>query len=136
MVAEDQQKHLQQFGVNAGLAFQLQDDYLDAFGDPEKFGKQAGGDILADKKTFLWIHTFQNSNEAQRVEMLTTNLTGDEKVSDFKSRFQDAGADEAIRDKMEFYFQQAMDHLRSCIIKEEQRDFFEEFARSFIERVH
>ena len=133
---ETQQKHLQQFGINAGLAFQLQDDYLDAFGDPEKFGKQVGGDILADKKTFLWIHTFQNSDHNQKARMLDSDLKGEEKVAYFKEHFRDAGADTAIREKMEFYYQEAMDHLGACEIQEGQRSFFEEFARSLIERAH
>ena len=50
---------LYEFGLHVGLAFQLQDDYLDAFGNPEKFGKQVGGDILADKKTFLLIRALE-----------------------------------------------------------------------------
>jgi geranylgeranyl diphosphate synthase type II len=51
-----------------GLAFQVQDDYLDAFGDPEKFGKQTGGDIMANKKTFLLIHALETA-PAQRTEL-------------------------------------------------------------------
>ncbi|MBC7851409.1 MAG: polyprenyl synthetase family protein, partial [Chitinophagaceae bacterium] len=53
---EGNQKHLYEFGRNLGIAFQIQDDYLDAFGDPAKFGKQVGGDIVANKKTFLLLH--------------------------------------------------------------------------------
>jgi len=49
---EGNQQHIYEFGKNLGIAFQVQDDYLDAFGDPEKFGKQVGGDILSNKKTF------------------------------------------------------------------------------------
>ena len=53
------QNHLYEFGKNLGIAFQVQDDYLDAFGDPGKFGKLVGGDILANKKTFLMIHALE-----------------------------------------------------------------------------
>ena len=59
------QQHLYEFGKNLGIAFQLQDDYLDAFGDPEKFGKKLGGDIMASKKTFLLIQALQTSTPAQ-----------------------------------------------------------------------
>ena len=68
--------------------------------------------------------------------MLASDLRGEEKVAYFKGRFRDAGADSAIREKMEFYYQEAMDHLNACEIQEEQRSFFEEFARSLIERAH
>ncbi len=59
--SEGNQEHLYAFGKNLGIAFQVQDDYLDAFGDPEKFGKQPGGDIRANKKTFLLITGAGNS---------------------------------------------------------------------------
>ena len=58
---EGNQNHLYEFGKNLGIAFQVQDDYLDAFGNPEKFGKKIGGDILANKKTFLMIHAFETA---------------------------------------------------------------------------
>src|SRR5688572_26356392 len=59
------QEHLYEFGRNLGIAFQVQDDYLDAFGDPSKFGKQVGGDIIANKKTFLVIHALESCNGKQ-----------------------------------------------------------------------
>jgi geranylgeranyl diphosphate synthase type II len=58
---ERNQHLLYEFGRKLGIAFQVQDDYLDAFGDPAKFGKQMGGDILANKKTFLLIHTLETA---------------------------------------------------------------------------
>ena len=58
---EDDQHHIYEFGRKLGLAFQVQDDYLDAFGDPHKFGKQIGGDIKANKKTFLLIHALETA---------------------------------------------------------------------------
>ena len=63
------QLHLYEFGKNLGISFQIQDDYLDAFGDPEKFGKQTGGDIMAGKKTFLLIKTLELASEAQLREL-------------------------------------------------------------------
>ena len=56
---ERNQNLLYEFGRKLGIAFQVQDDYLDAFGDPKKFGKQVGGDIIANKKTFLLIHALE-----------------------------------------------------------------------------
>ena len=63
------QKHLFEFGKNLGIAFQLQDDYLDAFGDPAKFGKQTGGDIISNKKTFLLIHALEVATGNQHKEL-------------------------------------------------------------------
>jgi geranylgeranyl diphosphate synthase type II len=60
--SHDARKALYEFGLHVGLAFQLQDDYLDAFGNPENFGKQVGGDILADKKTFLLIRAMEKAH--------------------------------------------------------------------------
>ena len=62
---EGNQNHMYEFGKNLGIAFQVQDDYLDAFGDPQKFGKQVSGDILANKKTFLMIHVLETANDEQ-----------------------------------------------------------------------
>jgi geranylgeranyl diphosphate synthase type II len=59
-------KHLYEFGKNLGIAFQIQDDYLDAFGNPEKFGKEVGGDIKQNKKTFLMLHALEVATPAQQ----------------------------------------------------------------------
>jgi geranylgeranyl diphosphate synthase type II len=66
---EGNQELLYEFGRKLGIAFQIQDDYLDAFGDPEKFGKQVGGDIIANKKTFLMIHALETATDARRNEL-------------------------------------------------------------------
>ncbi|MFM7672690.1 MAG: polyprenyl synthetase family protein [Bacteroidota bacterium] len=63
------QDRIYEFGRKLGLAFQVQDDYLDAFGDPSKFGKQVGGDILANKKTFLLIHALESADKTQLAEL-------------------------------------------------------------------
>jgi len=63
--SQNSQHHLYEFGKNLGIAFQVQDDYLDAFGDPEKVGKITGGDILSNKKTFLLIHAMATANPEQ-----------------------------------------------------------------------
>src|SRR5690349_3890891 len=73
------QNLLYEFGKKLGIAFQVQDDYLDAFGVPEKFGKQVGGDILSNKKTFLLIHTLEVASPAQLKELqahLKSNASG------------------------------------------------------------
>ena len=67
--SDNNQQHIYSFGKNLGIAFQIQDDYLDAFGDPEKFGKQVGGDIKSNKKTFLMIHALVTAN-SDELELL------------------------------------------------------------------
>src|SRR6476619_3295642 len=99
---ERNQKLIYEFGRKLGLAFQVQDDYLDAFGDPEKFGKQTGGDIMANKKTFLLIHAFETASEAQKEELHNLlNGIEDNKVMRVLSIFKDCGIDEWARELKE-----------------------------------
>jgi geranylgeranyl diphosphate synthase type II len=75
---EGNQQHLYEFGKNLGLAFQIQDDYLDAFGDPAKFGKQPGGDIMANKKTFLYVQAMESATDSLKREMQDLAMTHSE----------------------------------------------------------
>jgi len=68
--SEADQDHIYEFGRNLGIAFQLQDDYLDAFGDPETFGKQVGGDIIENKKTYLYLKTLEHANQKQTNQLV------------------------------------------------------------------
>ena len=92
---------LYEFGLHVGLAFQLQDDYLDAFGNPENFGKQVGGDILADKKTFLLIRALEKAQGADRealLEELGSKREG--KVDRILNLYRRLGVDAELRDAM------------------------------------
>ena len=86
--------HIYQFGLNLGIAFQIQDDYLDAFGDPEKFGKEVGGDIKQNKKTFLFLHTLEVANDAQKqkIQQLIQENSAD-KVQQMLSIFKECNVD-------------------------------------------
>ena len=92
---------LYEFGLHVGLAFQLQDDYLDAFGNPENFGKQVGGDILADKKTFLLIRALEKAQGAD-LEALQAELGAkqDGKVERVLDLYRRLGVDAELRDAM------------------------------------
>ena len=68
--SKEETDNIYQFGVNMGIAFQLKDDLLDAFGSPENFGKQIGGDILSKKKTYLYLKALQNANTVQLQSLL------------------------------------------------------------------
>ncbi len=103
---------LYQFGVHIGIAFQIQDDILDAFGDPEKFGKQNGGDILQDKKTLLMIHALQKAPEIE--ELLGTAADPQKKVEAVKKVFENSGALHHARKTMQDYFDQAIQYLEKA----------------------
>jgi geranylgeranyl diphosphate synthase type II len=112
--SEGNQGYLYGFGRNIGIAFQIQDDYLDAFGDPEKFGKQQGGDILANKKTFLLLKALELCNPAQRTrlrELLSTNP--DDKVAQVLQLFHDCQVDSWAEKEKERFQQKAFDDLKS-----------------------
>lgn len=106
------QDHLYNFGKMLGMAFQVQDDYLDAFGNPEKFGKQAGGDIIANKKTFLLLHTIDVADAVQK-EKLNTLLAGNtpDKVAEMQQLFKDCKADEWAKSLKEKYYLLALKSL-------------------------
>jgi len=92
---------LYEFGLHVGLAFQLQDDYLDAFGNPENFGKQVGGDILADKKTFLLIRALEKAQGADLAALeAELGQKREGKVERVLDLYRRLGVDEGLRDAM------------------------------------
>lgn len=134
---EGNQKHLYEFGKNLGIAFQVQDDYLDAFGDPEKFGKQVGGDILSNKKTFLSIHAMEVATAAQLKALIDLNNSNEiskvEKVLDiYKATNADAWAKE-LKDK---YYKAAMLHLEEIAVLSARKKPLMDLARYLINREH
>lgn len=111
------QQHLYEFGKNLGIAFQVQDDYLDAFGDPEKFGKQIGGDILANKKTFLMIHAMEvatGSDKEELLGLLSSNPV--DKVQRVLGIFKKCKVDEWAKQLKDNYYQTALQHLEDTAV--------------------
>src|ERR1043165_5819254 len=106
----DNANKLYEFGRNMGIAFQLQDDYLDAFGDTDKLGKQKGGDIIANKKTYLLLKALENANTAQKkqIEQLLQSDAAN-KVGDMLTLFAATKADVACREAVAHYSQLAFD---------------------------
>lgn len=127
-----------QFGKNLGLAFQLQDDYLDAFGDPETFGKQVGGDILTNKKTFLYIKALENGNAEQRAQLLSyyskTDLDDSQKVEVVKAIFTQTGAVRAIQQEIEHYTRLANKELKLIKIEDEKKNALRDFGAMLMNR--
>jgi geranylgeranyl diphosphate synthase type II len=105
------------FGENLGLAFQLQDDWLDCWGDPKTFGKRIGGDILNDKKTFLLIHTLSHAavqDQAllrRELSPATAVLDEGDKIALFCDCYRKSGAEAACRDLIRDYHCRAMQSL-------------------------
>jgi geranylgeranyl diphosphate synthase type II len=127
--------HLYEFGKNLGIAFQIQDDYLDAFGNPEKFGKQVGGDIIANKKTFLLIHAIANANETQKVsinELLAAKAP--DKVEKMLALYKETGADSLTRDLQQQYYERAMFHLEEIAVVSSRKKPLKELAEYLISR--
>ena len=135
---EGNQEHLYEFGKNLGIAFQVQDDYLDAFGDPEKFGKQVGGDIIANKKTFLMIHALETANEEQLKElnllMQDEGVDKVEKVNRVLQIFRDCKVDEWARELKEKYLQTALLHLEDAAVLNIRKKPLQELAGYLINR--
>ena len=131
------QQHLYQFGKNLGIAFQVQDDYLDAFGDPEKFGKEPGGDIKANKKTFLLIRALAtaSSSQAKALRKLMTENSAT-KVKDVLSIFRASKVDEWAEELKEQYYQEAMKHLEAVAVMSKRKQPLKELAEFLIQRDH
>ena len=114
---EGNQLQLYEFGKKLGIAFQVQDDYLDAFGNPEKFGKQVGGDIMANKKTFLLIHALETATPTQKAELerlLKTNESA--KVDKVLNLFKECGIDAWARELKEKYIEEAAKHMEDIAV--------------------
>ena len=128
-------KHIYQFGLNLGIAFQIQDDYLDAFGNPEKFGKEVGGDIKQNKKTFLFLHTLEVANDEQKKQieiLIETNPAN--KVEQMLSIFKDCNVDAWANELKEKYYQLAMKNLEDIAVTETRKKPLMELANFLIER--
>jgi len=132
---ENNQHHLYEFGKNIGIAFQIQDDYLDAFGDPEKFGKQVGGDILANKKTFLLIHALEVADDKQQFilkQLLSENAS--DKVAKMLSIYRECKVDEWAETMKQQYFQLAMQHLDKVEVPDERKLELKKLAHYLLQR--
>jgi len=134
---ERNQNLLYEFGKKLGLAFQVQDDYLDAFGDPDKFGKQVGGDIVANKKTFLLIHALETCSANQKKELrklMEDNSPG--KVAKVIAIFKDCGADGWALQLKNKFLDEALTHLEDIAVLSKRKEPLEQLAGFLIKRDH
>jgi geranylgeranyl diphosphate synthase type II len=134
---EDQDK-IYDFGKNLGIAFQLQDDYLDAFGNPETFGKQVGGDIIENKKTYLFLKALELSETEQRDQLLkfyTNDASNiEDKISSVKQIFNESGASSETNIIIENYTEKAFNILDSINISSEKKELLKQFGTSLMNR--
>jgi geranylgeranyl diphosphate synthase type II len=117
------QDKIYQFGKNLGLAFQIQDDYLDCYGDAAKFGKKPGGDILAGKKTFLLVKTLEVATDAQRCRIRELETAADdEKIAGMLELYHACGVDAWVRELKEQYRQAANQSLEDVAVLSRRKE--------------
>jgi len=128
-------EHLYEFGKNLGIAFQIQDDYLDAFGDPEKFGKEVGGDIKQNKKTFLLLHALEvaNADQKAQLEKLMQENPSD-KVEKVLEIYKSCRVNEWANTLKEQYLQTALNHLEAIAVVAARKAPLKELADYLIQR--
>lgn len=134
----EDQEHCYEFGKNLGIAFQLQDDYLDAFGNPETFGKQVGGDIIENKKTYLYLKALEFSSEKDKLHLkqLFSSETNNssEKIQVTKQIFSASGSAEATQKAISFYTTKAFEILKTINISEPKKQILESFGTQLMTR--
>lgn len=124
------------FGVQLGMAFQLQDDYLDSFGDAS-FGKKIGGDILENKKTMLYLKALELADNEQRNSLYNLyNITEEtpQKVEKVKKIFTDTKTTDFVKTQIEYYTQQAIQTLEKLDIQQDKRNEIKQFALDLMHR--
>lgn len=126
------------FGLAIGMAFQIQDDLLDTFGETASVGKRIGGDICNNKKTLLYIFALQNAHKTHKELLLQwsqTNEFNEMKVDEITQIFIDSGAkDYAIR-KRDFYYQEALKSIELSSISKDDKDYLIKFAQKAVDRI-
>ncbi len=137
---KEQADLLYEFGENLGLAFQLQDDILDVYGDPEKFGKQVGGDILADKKTFLLIKARElaKGEYASELEkwLNKPGISPDNKVNAITDIYNSLGVRKLAEAEMENYVRKALNALDKITVEHSKKALLRGFAEQLLIREH
>ncbi len=127
-----------EFGKNLGIAFQLQDDYLDAFGNPETFGKQVGGDIIENKKTYLYLKAleFSSEDDQQQLKQLfsSDHMDSNAKIETVKQIFKTSGSAEATKKAIQEYTSRAFSVLELLTISEEKKELLKMFGTSLMDR--
>jgi len=136
--SEENANLIYDFGLNLGLAFQLQDDYLDAFGNPETFGKQVGGDIIENKKTYLYLKAYEFATKEQ-AEQLTHLFSiqpqdNSEKINSVKEIFLSTGAAFETKKAIQEFTLKAFETLQKISIDNEKKEVLQSFGENLMGR--
>ena len=130
--------NLYKFGEQIGLAFQLQDDYLDVYGDPAVFGKKIGGDITSNKKTYMLINACLKANDSQREELMkwvkAEQFDRDEKVAAVTRLYDEIGIRELCEEKISQYFAEGKKYLKKVNLPEEKKEQLIVFTAQLMKR--
>lgn len=136
--SDEDAENLYKFGEQIGLAFQLQDDYLDVYGDTKVFGKEIGGDITSNKKTYMLINAFNLANEAQRAELQkwvdAKDFDRKEKVAAVTRLYNEIGIDKLAQDKIAYYFEQSKKYLDAVNVSKERKEELQKYAQKMMKR--
>lgn len=136
--SKEDAEHLYRLGESIGLAFQLRDDYLDVYGDPKVFGKKVGGDILCNKKTYLYINALRLADKEQRAALdywaTATDIVPEEKVAAVTAIYTALGLPEMSRAIEEQYYRRAQASLEALSVAEDKKQVLREFMAALMER--
>ena len=132
---EEDAELIYDFGMNLGIAFQLQDDYLDCFGDPEKFGKQVGGDIISNKKTFMMLKALEiETSGVLRKWVNLESFDAETKVLEIKAIYKSLKVDNLAFQLMDEFYEKALNSLRLVNASNESKERIIEFAKELMKR--
>ena len=130
--------NLYKFGEQIGLAFQLQDDLLDVYGDPKVFGKAVGGDITCNKKTYMLINVFQRANDVQRAELerwvTAKDFDRNEKVAAVTDIYNQIGIRQICEEKINYYFEESKKYLAKVNVPDERKQILRQYTAEMMKR--
>lgn len=136
--SKEDQDNLYKFGEQIGLAFQLQDDFLDVYGDPKVFGKNIGGDITSNKKTFMLINALLRAEGDDKAELerwiAATDFNRNEKVAAVTALYGKLGIDRLAQEKIEHYFAQSRKYLDAVSVTAERKQELLEYTAKMMKR--
>lgn len=129
---------LYKFGEKVGLAFQLQDDYLDVYGDPKVFGKAIGGDILSNKKTYMLINAYNRSEGEMRASLehwlSATDFDNKEKIAAVTEIYNKLGIDKLAEEKIRQYFEESRQYLDLVNVANDRKQMLREYTEKMMNR--
>ncbi len=129
-------EHIYAYGLNLGIAFQLQDDYLDVFGD-ENFGKQKAGDIIENKKTFLFLKTLELASKNDReklIDLYSTKEFSENKMNEVTQLFNKYKIPQLIGEEIQKFTSKSILHINNLSIKKNKKEVLKDFAKHLMER--